>query len=235
VGCVNASPTSIFVVTESESLYSFDPTSDAFTRVGTVLCPTTATPYSMAVSRSGTAYVLYDDGELFRVSTRDASCQSTTFVLGQNGFSLVFGMGFATNAPSPGETLYVVSAADGVLASIDTTTLALTPIGLGPRSAELTGTVTGALYAFFNTTLPQATHIASLDKSTGAIQSDLQFNLPFNEGWAFAAWGDVFYTFTGTGAQSTVVNRVDPTAGLIAPVGKLGEVVVGAGVSTCAP
>jgi hypothetical protein len=189
----------------------------------------------MAVSRSGTAYVLYGDGELFRVSTRDASCQPTTFVLGQNGFSKVFGMGFASNAPAPGETLYVISSGDGVLASIDTTTFALTPVGFGPASAELTGAVTGALYAFFSNALPQGTHIASLDKSTGAIQDDITFTLPFNEGWAFAAWGGVFYTFTGTGALSTVVNRIDPTVGSLVQAAKLAEVVVGAGVSTCAP
>ena len=33
-----------------------------------------ATPNSMAVDRSGTAWVNYSDGRLFKVSTKDAKC-----------------------------------------------------------------------------------------------------------------------------------------------------------------
>ena len=56
---------------------------------------------------------------------------------------------------------------------------------------------------------------------------------------AFAIWGGDFYTFTGllTAQQgATEVTRFRPRDGSIVPVGQIvGETIVGAGVSTCAP
>jgi hypothetical protein len=53
-------------------------------------------------------------------------------------------------------------------------------------------------------------------------------------GWAFAFWGGNFYTFTAPGG-STVVTRFDPNDGSIVQVAQTSDVIVGAGVSTCAP
>jgi hypothetical protein len=54
-------------------------------------------------------------------------------------------------------------------------------------------------------------------------------------GWAFAFWGGDFYTFTAPGDTSTVVQRFRPSDGTVVQVASLSLVVVGAGVSTCAP
>ena len=60
--------------------------------------------------------------------------------------------------------------------------------------------------------------------------------------WAFAFWGGDFYTFTSPpvagSCQSgtSIVSRVNPTDGsVVSPYATLGEQIVGAGVSTCAP
>ncbi|MCL2448481.1 MAG: hypothetical protein FWD17_06000, partial [Polyangiaceae bacterium] len=162
--------------------------------------------------------------------------QATPFVPGQNGFVTRFGMGFASNAPAAGETLYV--AASGQLATIDTNTFALRVIAQSPvlYSAELTGTDSGQLYAFFQSSF---TAIAQVDKTTGYVPQLWTFNLPFNDNWAFAAWKGAFYTFTGLDPQQqlgTVVNRFDPSTDTLTPVSVLEpDAVVGAGVSTCAP
>jgi hypothetical protein len=61
----------------------------------------------MAIDRNATAWVLYDSGQLFKVSTSDASCTPTSFAAGQQGL-YNFGMGFASNsAGSSDETLFI--------------------------------------------------------------------------------------------------------------------------------
>jgi hypothetical protein len=104
--CPGGNLTNVFVVTEQNTLYSFAPTTAAFTKIGTLNCPAMngATPFSMAVSRQGVAYVLFSDGSLFRVSTIDASCSATAFQPGQLGFTQ-FGMGYTTDHLGPAETI----------------------------------------------------------------------------------------------------------------------------------
>ena len=108
--CPDASVTLIYVITAQYDLYSFNPATSAFTRIGAIACPVQtpgATPFSMAVDRKGAAYVLFNDGELFRVSTATAACISTPFARGQSGFATLFGMGFASDTNGPQETLFV--------------------------------------------------------------------------------------------------------------------------------
>src|SRR5262249_34569118 len=96
----------VYVVSSQNGLYSFYPANPGVARIGTLTCPTPAHPFSMAVDRKGTAWVNYDDGELFKVSTADASCTKTSFVT-QNGFT-TFGMGFSTDAAGQAnETLFI--------------------------------------------------------------------------------------------------------------------------------
>ena len=105
--CPDAGSTLIYVITEQNNLLSFYPPTSAFKPIGTIACPGAAgsTPFSMAVNRTGIAYVVFSpSGQLFRVSTANASCEPTPFVAGQEGFPTTFGMGFSANADG-GETL----------------------------------------------------------------------------------------------------------------------------------
>src|SRR4029453_3542931 len=56
----------VYVVSRDGGLHSFDPTDLRFRRIGTLECPGTthALPHSMAVDRSGQAWVGYDNGVL---------------------------------------------------------------------------------------------------------------------------------------------------------------------------
>jgi hypothetical protein len=195
----------------------------------------------MAVDREGLAYVVYCDGELFRVSTATGACKPTGFVA-PAGFARGFGMGFAQDAVGSGETLYVASPGSNLpaaLASIQTTTFALNvvaPFEAPITEAELTGTGAGALFAFYQTDKGVSSAIGQVDKVSARViaQSSLP-GLAMGAGWAFAFWGGDFYTFTAPDLATSIVTRFRPADGSAVPVATLDEIVVGAGVSTCAP
>jgi len=232
--------TRIFVISESEDLLSFHPATSSFTKVGTIKCPgTTSYPNSMAVARSGMAYVGFVDGSLYRVRTTTASCQATSFVVDQDGFS-EFGMGYVRNDLPDGETLFVASQEEfSRLAWIDTSSFALHVIGpLTPTvtTPELTGTGAGQLFAFEAIDTSDSA-ILEIDKTTATVVAESVLSgVERGNAWAFAYWGEAFYTFTRPATSpGSVVTRFRPSDGSITRVASTTEVIVGAGVSTCAP
>jgi hypothetical protein len=243
--CDDAGVTFIYVITQQNNLYSFYPPSGAFTFIGTIDCPAPggASPFSMAVDRGGTAYVVFGDGELFRVSTANASCETTDFAIGQEEFT-TFGMGFSSNMNDPGETLYVaqsptMSPDSKGLASIDTTTLELTfiaPFSPPLGRTELTGTGDGRLFGFSTGDNNNPSRLAEIDKTSGALLSvtPLDVGGP-SSAFAYAFWGNAFYIFTADVGTATTVTRYTPDDGKLLVVATNPDTIVGAGVSTCAP
>ncbi len=245
--CADAGAALVFVISEEGTLSSFDPRIGVFTAIGTVVCPTVqvdATPFSMGVDQAGTAYVVFGDGELFRVSTATAACEATPFVAGQGGFSPTFGMGFARAAQGPADTLYLASTDedDSRLGTLDPTTLSLAVVGpFSPAlvDAELTGTGAGDLFAFYPLTDPdsgaQESAVGQIDKTTARVTGQsILAGVPLGTAWAFAFWGGDFYTFTAP-SLGTLVTRLRPSDGSVVQVAQNPEKIVGAGVSTCAP
>jgi hypothetical protein len=243
----------VYVVSAENDLYSFAPADLKFSPIGPLSCPASigATPFSMAVDRSGTAYVNYTDGSIFRVSTKDASCQKTSFTP-QQGFS-TFGMGFASDAEgSSAETLYLCGyefdqtgrTARGLgLAKLDVGTMALTRIAdfsgaLRGVGAELTGTGDAKLYGFFEGT---PSRLAAIDKSGAQTPSPRSLNgvaTGSSSAYAFSFWGGDFWFYTASlGDPGSKVTRYKAaTDGSISVVVEnTGMTIVGAGVSTCAP
>jgi hypothetical protein len=234
------------VLSEEKGLYSFNPATLVFTQIGTLACPTTATPNSMAVDRKGGAWVNYDDGKLYKVSTSDASCAATTFQAGQGGFGK-FGMAFSSDsAGSESETLYVASipasgtSGGGKLAKIDLTSMTLTVVGAftGTQKnfgAELTGTGDARLFGFFTTAPAELAQIAKTDGSTSGTKS--LTGVSTGVAWAFSFWGGDFWFYTADLVNTTQVTRLkaatDGSLGVVKS--DLGFRIVGAGVSTCAP
>lgn len=253
----------IYVVDDTYRLLSFNPSGDqhTFTLLGNLSCPAgaswpgwgglgAATPFSMSVDRTGRAWVLYTSGEIFWVSVTDpSSCTLSPFVKGSNDFEL-FGMGFVTDTPGgSAETLYVAggpasTAGEGnvTLGRIDPATAVLTPmvaLASAEYSPEFTGTGAAELYGYYPGSSP---FVARLNKSTGDIEQ--QWSLPSSmntvRAWAFAHWGGRFYIFITTMDfmlnTVTEVQRLDPSTGTTDVVlTDVEYVIVGAGVSTCAP
>ena len=244
--CPDADSTLVYVITEQYVLYSFNPPTSEFRQIGKISCPSpspTATPFSMAVDRKGVARVVFNDGRLYRVSTATAACQSTPFSPGQAGFT-TFGMGYAKDLDGPGETLYVASdngtgGGTSRLGSIDANYV-LHPIApFSPQilRAELTGTGAGDLFAFYADGPNVAdSFIGQIDKKTARVIGETRLrNVNQGNGWAFAFWGGDFYTFTAPTPGGSEVTRYRPSDNSITKVTSLPNVIVGAGVSTCAP
>lgn len=238
----------VYVVSAENDLYSFKPDALAFTKIGRLGCSAgAASPNSMAVDRQGTAWVNYSDGSLFKVSTKDASCTSTSFAPGQSDFDK-FGMAFSSNAAgSSEETLFVAGLADPLfggasgLAKIDLTSMKLSPIGdysgaLRGQGAELTGTGDAKLFGFY-TTAPAT--LAEIEKASGATSGNKTLTgVTTGDAWAFSFWGGDFWFYTANNLQESSVTRykkaTDGSISVVMP--KVGGFrIVGAGVSTCAP
>ncbi len=235
----------VYVVSKQKDLHRFDPAALTFTKVGALACDAgAATPFSMAIDRKGTAWVLYSDGRIFHASTKDASCMPTKYVADQEGWR-TFGMAFASDGASS-ESLYVAEM-DKALGKIDTATLKLAPIGAYGKTsvpAELTGRGDGKLFAFFQRTAfsTAGPRISELDPKTGKIVAEKNPpGVDVGSGWAFAQWGGSYWLFTASGTSSSgsttsKVTEYDFDANTAKDVvADVGFKIVGAGVSTCAP
>lgn len=237
----------VYVISEERTLYRFKPDTLAFTAVGLVRCDASgATPTSMAVDRSGTAWVRHSDGRIWKVSTETAACTATTYEQGQEGFSK-FGMGFSVDGPSGSkETLFLSETLGKGLASLDVNSLTVKYIGppgapFVGTGAELTGTGDGHLYGFFTTSPAQ---IAEIDKATGKAQNPVELsNTYVGVAWAFSFYAGDFYVYTAGGggglprAQTgSKITRYRPSDKSVTVLKEgVGFTIVGAGVSTCAP
>jgi hypothetical protein len=237
----------VYVIDDVGRLYSFDPGMLVFHMIGTTSCPGGSMTNSMAVDRSATAWVNDVNGQIYKVSTADASCEATSFVPHQHGFGPQFGMGFSADvAGGTAETLYVDGIGGGNgLATIDLTTMTLNPIApfsgaIGPnQECELTGTGSGLLYGFFTTT---PASVAQIDKTNATVLTSApQAGVNTGTDWAFSFWGGSFYLYTAnqniSPTDTSDVTKYDPTTGGPPTVvlHEIGFRIVGAGVSTCAP
>jgi hypothetical protein len=263
--CPDAAATLIYVIGLSGTLYSFDPTTSSFATIGKIDCPGagSSTPFSMAVDRKGTAYVIFsaqeaDGGEpgtgLYEVSTKNAECKATKYNAAANGF-VTFGMGFVANLDDGGsgeagedETLFVSLDVGGLsptnngeLATLDTTTFDIAKIAFfspspGVPNAELTGTGLGQLFAFSPSATAGQSFIAQIDPTTAkVIAADPVPGVVEGSGWAFGFWGGDFYTFTTSNSSpTTIVTKFDPNKKTATQVATNPDTIVGAGVSTCA-
>lgn len=239
-GCIDVGATYVYLLSNASGLYRFYPPTSELTLIGTLECPTGATPWSMAVTREGTAYAVFTDGQLFEVSTATAACTATTFEPYQLGF-LKFGMGYLSEEDGE-ETLFVAeSNMDGPsmgLARLDTDLFELDLVGsFSPpiQRAELTSAGDGRLFAYSPNAFASGSHIYEIDSTTAKVLADhpLDVGGP-SVAYAFALWGGEFYVFTSPDSTTTVtkwdpVTETESFHTLIAPR------IVGAGVSTCAP
>lgn len=246
----------VYVVTEQNVLLSFDPDKLAFKKVGTLNCPAPgATPFSMSVDRNADAWVLYQiqsgftakGGGLYKVSTLDASCQTTSYVPNGQGFEL-FGMGFSANSVgSKDETFFIAGAGANNFTTVKNTLGTISFPGMGVQKlgvldikggADLTGNGKGELFGFFPESTPP--NVRQIDKTTAA--SGKTWPLPVNifsdtQAWAFAQWGGDFYLFhkTDYAASSSVYKLATATGAVTTVLTEVGYTITGAGVSSCAP
>jgi hypothetical protein len=250
--CGAATQGFIYLLSEQEELIRFDPMALTFTVIGQLDCPVSSfnpndplgappTPFSMAVSRGAVAYVEYNDGTLWQVDTMNAHCTATAFQPLNNE---TFGMGFSSDAQgSAAETLYIsVASADGLCSDSRLGKILLPSFGTRnvgsydqvSTCAELTGTGDARLFGAFE---GNPFIIAEIDKTNGHIKSMMPTSVQVNGAmynFAFATYGGTFWLFVGPGT-STDVYQVDMASGMATKKTSTDKIIVGAGVSTCAP
>jgi hypothetical protein len=237
-GCSSAAEL-IYVVDEDNTFSSFQPGSPpVFTKIGTLNCPANggATPFSMSVDRNAVAWVLYNDGELFNVDTQNATCTSTSYQSGQQGFTN-FGMGFVSDTSGGAtDTLYIANNKD--LGTLNTSTLQVSKVGTVNGQPELTGTGLAQLFGFFPD--PTNPRVSPLDTGTGAEGTPMPLQpLAGNpEAWAFAYYGGDFWIFLerfNKDNSTNVWHLVGSTGAVTEAMSNTGRTIVGAGESTCVP
>jgi hypothetical protein len=232
---------SVYVVDQNNKFSRFDPPTKSFVDIGTLNCPASAgaTPFSMGIDRTAVAWILYSNGELFRVDTSSLACTKSTWVT-QSGLSQ-FGMGFSTDAAGGNvDTLFIAGGAGPTqptsqLAKLSTSTFQAQGVGTVQGWPELTGTGSAELWGFF----PDAAspRIAKLDKANGAALRTLPLTIAgMPTAWAFAFWGGDFWVFLMKGIEfNTTVYQYDMNGQMKGSTAAPGRTIVGAGVSTCAP
>lgn len=237
----------IYAVDSANELLRFDPRKlpgDPFTVVGQMNCTTGGfdDPFSMAVDRNGFAWVVYQSGNVFKVSVDDATCQPTTFDPGSIG-STTFGMGFVTDQPGGSAEHLYLSGNDfeHTLIKMDPDTLKWSSIGRiegsGDQSPELTGTGDARMFGFYPMDF-DVPYVQEIDKSTG---KNLGKRMPLAgnslgdiTAYAFAQWGGKFYAFATSGGWNNVY-VTDAGANYATVRSHTPFRITGAGVSTCAP
>ena len=237
----------VYLLDNNANLLSFDPGANppVVTKLGPLGCGAAKgdSPFSMAVDRSATAWILFRSGKLYRVDIATLKCAATPFVRGEGGFEL-FSQGFVSNSKGGSdETLFIsggpyfdTGPSDARLGTLDLKTLAVTQVGDVAGWPEPTGTGDAELWAYYCNTSPP--RVSRVDKKTGAEASAFDLPaLPANPmAWAFAFWGGDFWIFHKAGAFGTsMIYRVKRADGTLAKVMDTGITIVGAGVSTCAP
>lgn len=234
----------IYLVDAANNFLSYDPrkSGDPFQVIGKLDCGDYSSPFSMSVDREGTAWVLYQSGDVYKVDIRDAKCTPSGYRPGSIG-SRTFGMGFSTDeAGGKTEKLYISENFDGKLAAIDTMKTPPTVQSIGPietstaQNPELTGTSEGKLFGFFP--VPGSpSFIQEIDKKTGKLLGTKWSvgQLGSVSAWAFAQWGGIFFVFV-TVDDVPQVRAVDRRSGEAKVVMEsIPYRITGAGVSTCAP
>jgi hypothetical protein len=250
---VDASPTGdgcadeaklVYVVDQGNQLAQFHPATKTFTDLGELECEAgTAKPFSMAIARDATAWVLYDNGDLYRVEIKNhLACTKAAWVRNTQGL-LKFGMGFSTDQIGrTTDTLFISggsgpTASTSTLARLDMGTFQPTTAGTVTGWPELTGTGKAELWGFFPST--SNARIVQLDKTSGAVLRTLPLSTLKGDAkaWAFAFHGGSFWVFLKKDSEDfTTVYQVDSMTGaIVGETEATGSSIVGAGVSTCAP
>ncbi len=233
----------IFVVSQEDGLYTFDPTISgmaAYTQLGTLNCNPNSSPQTMGVDRSGNAWVFYSAGQLYKVATNAGAltCTPTPYVHPDtSGGPYTLGMGFTAASPgSTAQVFYMISDTFG-LASIDlANNFAVSMTGaLQGVSAELTGGPDGKLFTYE----AGSGRLSEILVSSGfAMQTITTLGqIAGASAWAFSRYAGVFYIFTGDGIfGGSQCSRFDPsTNSFQVRDSDVGFTVVGAGQSTCVP
>jgi len=240
----------IFVLSITAQLWKYFPETNTFQQLGPLGCGLPPTTFSMAVDRSGYAWVQYQGGELRKVAVTNVDdCTDPGYVVGQQGVTN-FGMAFVSNSESDACDRIYGNKASGIpegnavsdFFSIDPMTLQVGLIGKSDYgTAEVTGTGDGRAFFFAG---QNPAKLVEIDKANAAKVNVIPLpGVELGNAWAFAFFAGDFYFFTnskgGPGSEVTHIDYDDSDNNgkqdITEVVANAPISIVGAGVSTCAP
>lgn len=235
-------------------LWTYNPKDNSFKQIGDVNCPASAddAPFSLAVDRFANAWVqMSPSGKLFKVNTlKDNVCTDSGYTPGSAG-PLQSGMAFSDRTDDKEcEQLYLHSSEGGPddwvegsgvgkLGTIDPENVKGALVSsIDYNGGEMTGTRDGRLFAFAGK--HKGTLIEYSPKDGSIVKKTELGDLVPTFAFAFAFWGGDFYFFTLATNQLPLYSKVtkldyDGDGSLTTVVDKVPFMVVGAGVSVCAP
>ncbi|CAF4026135.1 unnamed protein product [Adineta steineri] len=236
--CTSETSTYVYLLDQDSNLFQFHPETFTVTFIAMINCSTTAYPYSMAIQRNGTAWVLFTDGSLYTFNVTNVQCQTTTYVAEQEGL-ILFGMHFATDGSNNNEKLYLSSDSSNPpfrLATLDIDTLEISIIGyyetISAR-AELTGTNDGKLFGLFEGA-PYV--IAEINRTNGEILSktsqDMIQYTSDSSNFAFTTYSSNFFLFVGDNSFTDIF-IYNLSTKITTKTTRISNGIVGSAVSTC--
>lgn len=252
----------IYLLSDANELWTFDPDTLEFEVLGAVECPTTGMPIAMAVDRQGGALLAYvvlpafagmpPTVETFSIALGDPSaCEAVELPLPAD--RMLAGTGYASaSATDPCDDLYLFANSTlddapgtSALARVDDDG-DWVELGAVPwMSAQLSGTGDGRLFGFAFAAAQNEgdfgeASLVELDRDDAEVLEAVVVPQGTDgDSMAFAFWGGDAWFFTDGPHDTSVVRRLDHDGsdggGTSIVVDETPVRIMGAGVSTCAP
>jgi hypothetical protein len=225
--CEGGGPPKAYLLAQDATVFQFDPSTLALHSLGVLKCPSSAEPWTFTVSQDGSAYVLFEDWNLYRVDLSTMQCSTTSYASGQLGFS---GQEAIALAPSE-KRLYVYgNASTPALAVADVKDFLLFRLGAGqpaaPFPVDMKVDAYNRMYGLGNTGA-----LTQFDPSTGDVMAQDQTGFDGTTGgWALMAYEDSLYFFGGSYGG---VTRYDVATKTMTPIGQVNQTIVGASAVPC--
>ncbi len=220
--------TTAYLWGESGTLYTFEPLSLTSTPLGVISCPTTGTPWTLSVSRTGYGYFMYTDWRIYRVNLATLACETTPYQIGQLGFT-----GSESLAVSRGasESLYVygMNAAGPTLGVTDLSSFVLSEVGIVTPNPEafppdMQADAYGRLFV-----LSRQGVLAEVSSTNAQLLGlDVTTFTGGQTSWAVMTWNDSVYFFGGD-----QVSQFDLATQQLTFLGLVSDNVVGASAAAC--
>lgn len=149
----------IYLLSDDDEIYTYDPLGDVFEYVTDVICPGEQKPFSLAVDRTGLAWIQYASEDVYTFDPMAPAPCEFAGVVGGQAFGL-FGMSFAPEDnfdlcdrlflhSYSGEGPFSEGPGAGALGVFDPMTMELASLGpVDYDGGELAGTGEGRLFAF---------------------------------------------------------------------------------------
>jgi hypothetical protein len=225
--CAGGAPPKAYLLAADTTVFEFDPSTLSLHSLGVLECAANGKPWTFSVSQDGSAYVMFEDWNIYRVDLSTMQCSMTAYVPGQLGFT-----GQEAIALAPAEKRMYVFGNDGapMLAVADVKDFLLFPLGAGqpaaPFPVDMKVDAYNRIYGLGDTGV-----LTQFDPSTGdVIGQDLTGFDGTTGGWALMAYEDSLYFF---GGDYGGVTRYDVATKTLTPIGQVNQTIVGASAVPC--